>query len=472
MKSSSLTSTGSHWLTGLFYLAVTGITWLVSDHVFFWDTVQLGAKHATWYYEQQFSHFFLPVDIDSGHPPYFGMYLATWWLIAGKNLLVSHFAMLPFLLLIISCFYRIGEYLAPKRGALLVLLVFADPVLAAQSILVSPDIALIAFFGLALYGVMSRRQLLLSLGILGLGMVSLRGMMIGLGIYVFDLFLHRPKNFRLATQAILPYLPGGVAALLFLCFHYHYLGWIGYHADSPWAPSFERVGPTGIARNAAIVCWRLMDYGRIAVFVLVGFLIYRAPPTVRQKSRSIIVLIAALAFFLLPSVLLHRFLSAHRYLQPLSIALELLAFHLLFQSSLTSVKRVGPLSFFSFTLVVLITGNLWIYPRGIAQGWDATLAHLPYYQLREELWDEVRRQGIPPEQIGTAFPEIGPLHFRDPASSGPGFAGKDLDRQEYIFYSNVMNDFSDEELAELQGSWQVWYRCQKNGIIVLLYRKK
>ena len=455
-----------------FFLLAVVTTYLVRDHVFFWDTVQLGAKHATWYYDQQFGTFFLPTEIDSGHPPYFGMYLATWWLLFGKNLMVSHFAMLPFLLLTIYFFFRIGEYLAPQRGGLLVLLLYSDPVLAAQSTLVSPDVALVCFFSMAIFAVFHHRSLLLMSAIIGLGMVSLRGMMVGLALFFFEIIHRRAYGLRAGSRALLPYLPGGLAALFFLYFHFHYLGWIGYHADSPWAPSFAKVGPTGAIRNLAIVGWRLLDYGRVAIFLLLVLLFLKKPRFTGPYTRSIVALVVVLGLLTLPSMLLHRHLSAHRYLLPLSISLELLVFYQLFRNKDILINGMKPSLVYSLTVGLLITGNLWIYPPQIAQGWDATLAHLPYYELREKMWSYIHKNEIPPDQIGTSFPEIGPLQFRDPAKDGPGFAAKNLQQQEYIFYCNVMNDFSDEELSELNHSWEVVQSYRKSGIIVLLYRKK
>ena len=77
------------------------LTFIVRDNFFFWDTVQLGSIHAQFYFDNNFSFFFLPENIDSGHPPTFGIYIALIWKIFGKSLVTSHFAMLPFLMGII-----------------------------------------------------------------------------------------------------------------------------------------------------------------------------------------------------------------------------------------------------------------------------------------------------------------------------------------------------------------------------------
>src|SRR6056297_2929728 len=80
------------------------------DFPFFWDTVQLGSKHAHWYYENNYQSFFLPQSIDSGHPPTFGMYIALLWKILGKKLWVSHLSLVPFTALIVFYAWKIGDY--------------------------------------------------------------------------------------------------------------------------------------------------------------------------------------------------------------------------------------------------------------------------------------------------------------------------------------------------------------------------
>jgi hypothetical protein len=41
--------------------------------------VQLGSKHADFYFSSHFSGLLLPNDIDSGHIPTFGLYIALVW---------------------------------------------------------------------------------------------------------------------------------------------------------------------------------------------------------------------------------------------------------------------------------------------------------------------------------------------------------------------------------------------------------
>ena len=62
----------SYFIILFFLILFTILTYLVSDHIFFWDTVQLGAKHGLHFYDTNFSEILLPDVIDSGHVPVFG----------------------------------------------------------------------------------------------------------------------------------------------------------------------------------------------------------------------------------------------------------------------------------------------------------------------------------------------------------------------------------------------------------------
>ncbi|MDX1666579.1 MAG: hypothetical protein R3350_05100, partial [Saprospiraceae bacterium] len=75
------------------------------------------------------------------------------------------------------------------------------------------------------------------------------------------------------------------------------------------------------------------------------------------------------------------------------------------------------------------------------------------------------------ENVGTAFPEIGPVTFRDLSGRMEAMSEKDLESDAYILYSNVMNDFSDAEIDELRQNWQMEHRLEKASIEVILYRR-
>jgi len=464
----------------LFYLLAIIAVFLVKTNVFFWDTIQLGAKQATWFYTNGFRHLLLPPEIDSGHPPAFGMYLAAAWQLFGRSLPVSHWAMLPFLIGIIFSVARLTPYLAGPRTApaCLLLLLFADPALAAQSLLISPDLVLVLGFLAGLYGILSDRPWWLAFGAVLLALISTRGMMIALALYLFCLWrLYLPGApaprrplWSLIWRQALPFVPGGLLATAFLGYHYVQSGWIGYHPDSPWAPSFGRVDGPEFLFNVGVLGWRLLDYGRVLIWLPVLYLAWKRwrKEGFSYQQWQMLSLLALLLLMLTPTLLLHQHLLNHRYLLPVFITLNLLFFTLLPAMSEPSHRT----TLYMLAIAGLLTGNCWIYPRHIAQGWDSTLAHLPHYELRQRILQVLDREAIPYRLVGTAFPEIGPLDVRDLSGRSEGFSAKDLATQRYIYFSNIMNDFSDAELRALDRDWEPIARFDRGGVCAMLYRRR
>ncbi|MEM8527391.1 MAG: glycosyltransferase family 39 protein [Bacteroidota bacterium] len=472
----------SSFLLVFCYLFTFLVFWLIKDYPFFWDTIQLGSKHAHFYYENDFRSFLLPQNIDSGHPPFFGLYLALLWKLFGQTLAVSHFAILPFTLLSIYVVNKIGDYfLGKKKGIWLILLILVDPTFAAQNILVSPDAILMSCFLLGILAIIKRRDWLLVLAALGLAMVSMRGMMVVLVLYVLKVYESWQVSdifggVRHLFKNGLVFIPSGLLALAFLGYHYYATGWIGYHENSPWATSFERVDFKGFLKNIGILGWRLVDFGR--VFVMLPLIVLlslkftrKINPLRNQKFTFLAVLLISSVILLTPSLLIHKYLTAHRYLLPVFFACSLFLLYLVFNHQTQGNKSIKnillPIIFFG-----LFSGNFWIYPPKIAQGWDATLSHLPYYDLRAEMMDHIKEEQLDFQKIGSVFPEVGARKFRELNGIEEGFSQADLNNQDHIFYSNVMNDFSDEEVEELMTEWKVIKRLEKRGVFVVLCEKK
>jgi hypothetical protein len=448
----------------------------VQEQGFFWDTVQLGAKHAHWYYEQNFQHILLPEAIDSGHPPIFGMYLALCWKLFGYNLAVSHFAILPFTLTSLFFLHRIGSYfLGKKNGVFLVILLLADPTFTAQNLLISPDACLMTFLFGGIYATLRNSQVGLLLASVGLAMISMRGMMVVVVLYIWILICaERQPWWRAIWREAIPFIPSGVLALFFLVYHYFQVGWIGYHSDSPWAESFVRVEVRDFLRNAGVYMWRLLDFGRISGMLVLVILLFLNRNLLllsfrsNKKFKKIVYFLAISLLLLSPSLLLYKHLSAHRYFLPIFFGFHLLTIYLLFEW----VGKEWRKWIFSGWIILLFSGNLWLYPASIAQGWDASLAFLPYDQLRRELLHYIGEEKIDLREIGTVFPEVGARKYRELDGQLNGFKAADLANDQYIFYSNVMNDFSDEELEVLQRHWKVKKKYERLGIQVILYESK
>ena len=447
------------------------LVFLCRNNIFFWDTYQLGAKQAWALFENGLFNWQLPEEIDSGHPPIFGMYLAFFWKLFGTKLSVSHFVMLPFLWGIVYYIYKIGKLLIDgDKAILLLILVFIDACFMGQAILISPDLVLLFFMFQLIYAIFINKPPLKIISATFLGLISMRGMMILAALILFD-FLKEwnlKKSFS-EIKKFAVYVPPGVTVLFFLIIHYLNTGWIGYHEESEWSNAFQFVTFKELIRNLGVYTWRLMDFGRIAIWAMIFYLLRRNKAFFTDAHVFKLILLAAIIeIFVSPILIIYKGLLAHRYLLPLMLCASILFWYLLMKSDIALKKK----SYILFIVCsIMLFGNVWVYPKKIAQGWDSTLAHFPYYSLRTKMIDYMEDMNIDKSKVGTVFPNIGPLKNFDPSTQENGFAEANLDTQDYIFYSNVYNDFEDEELDELENSWEIEKKYESFTVEVILYKK-
>ncbi len=469
----------------LFFLVPFVILFVLTAHnALFWDTVQFGGEHPNWYYYHHFRYFLLPDYIDSGHPPAFGMYLALVWLLFGKSLFITHLALLPFVLMIVLQAVRLGDYLFPTRKLASLgctALILSECVLLTQCTLVSPDIMVMAFFLFAFNAILRRTKWQLVIGIMVLGMMSMRAMMCGLALYVFllsynapDLRLKKKSVFLFLFQNALPFIPGGLLAIAYMLYHYDVKGWLGYHEGSTWAGGFERVPLQRVLRNTLLLGWRLVDLGKIATVVtLVCLLIqwFRGKikgKTLWEKNMTRHLFVFVLALFLITALplCLYRNLLMHRYLISLYTGTALLTLFLLVQSDW---KYKGALT--GLLVIVQLSGHFWAYPRRVPQGWDATLAHLPVYQLRADFQSYMLQHDIGTGIVATSFPLLASDSMMDLKGSPLRYRDFETDSTEYVWYSNVCNAMN-RNVGYYFNNWQIVKQQKRGHVEMVLFKRK
>jgi hypothetical protein len=462
------------------------------NYPFFWDTIQLASKHAHYFYETNFTNIILPKDIDSGHIPTLGIYLAFIWKIFGKNLIASHLAMLPFVLGIVYQSILLTKKLFNSKWqikALFILLI--DSTLLAQCTLISPDVLLIFFFLMALNYFINGKRLLYAIALSGLVLASTRGMMCVAALFLAEIINNWFQNeafsknktasqkfkyifsfsYLNGLKGVLTFLPAIIIAGSFLSWHYFKTGWIGYHKDMPWSTLFEMVNFKGFIRNIFILGWRLTDFGRLFIWiagVYCAWDYYKHRPKFDTNFKVLLTIFICILMALSQAVLLHTGLSGHRYLLPVYLLFALLVSCYLFEYS-NNIKMKNIL--FGIILVGLLTGNFWVYPDKIAKGWDSCLSYLPYFHLREKMMDYMKGSSISFDETGTTFPNLGPFENTDLSNSTRSFAALDLKTNNYVFYSNIFNDFSDAELLELNTKWQKLQEYKLMQVRVTLFKK-
>jgi len=417
--------------------------------------------------------------MDSGHPPLLGMLLALTWTAFGKSLLVSHAIMFPFLVMIIYQTGRLTEKLFPASYlfAANALLLF-EATLMAQSTLISPDVILMAFFLYALNATISMKRWHLAIALLVLSMLSMRGMMCCALIFVLNVYQYlngyaKKQNAKAIVTTFLPFIPGAIVALSFLVYHYEQTGWLGYHPESPWADAFKRPGMRGFFFNLFVLGWRLGDFGRIFVWIVLAFClawIVRKKPGPLQSYPGnwlLFLAIASIGILGLP-LTFYKNLLAHRYLLPAYFSVNLLTLHLLIKL----FRRARAKLVILCLVIGELTGNFWVYPKGIAMGWDSTLAYLPYFSLRQECLDWLNEHHVSDKIVGTGFPNESCFKYTNLGEDGPCFSSYNLQADQYIIYSNVFNDFSKSQIDTLYKNWQPELNIHRGAVDMVIFKRK
>ena len=454
------------------YLVVFTLIDLLSLHLpFFWDTIQLGYRHADFFYSTHFHSLILPKEIDSGHFPLFGIYLATIWSIFSKNIPLSHIFMLPFLLGICYQYYKLAlKFIGPKYIHYSMLLLIADPLVLSQSTMVGPDIVLLFLFLACCNFLLEKRKWLYPVALCFLALVSMRGMITIAGLFLFENILSWLRREKLSFIIILKYIPAGLLACVWLVYHYQQTGWTGYYPGSSWAACFVPVPLAGVFRNIAILIWRLLDFGRVFVWLLAILCFIKALKLKENHDRSKFIPLALFLVILsiyVPSFILYQNLSAHRYLMPCMVLVGLCTVYYLQFVNLEKIKNIV----FGMVLLGFFSGNFWVYPDGVSEGWDATLAHIPYFSLRKQMINYINNNHINPQEIGTAFPNVSGTEYTDMDSAIGPFKSFDLSKDKYIFQSNIFNDFKKPQIDSLKHFWTLKKEYKSCGVYARLYKR-
>lgn len=437
---------------------------------FFWDTVQLASKQAHFFYDGNFSSLLLPQEIDSGHLPFFGMYLASIWVLFGKSLFVSHFAILPWLILLSWALFKLSSMVFEDyRRYWVLLFCVLDPTLLAQTTLVSPDVVLIAAFFGALVFYFNQKPVLLAVLISILSIVSMRGFILVCVLFIFHFFYgRRVGNTILYKKQLISFILGMILSILYFGYHYVMKDWVGFHQQSPWSESFAMVDFLGYIKNALTFLWRMVDFGRI--FIMLGFVLFLIHPKVKKSivERPWIILLILLSITFISVTIAFESLTAHRYYLPLYLVVSFLFGRLLWQSSFSNkLKEIVSV----IIIIGLLSGHFWIYPNQIAQGWDASLAHRPFFELYRKTESYLEQQKIDKIEVATFFPLLAAEKYLKLNDQTVSFVDWFQNSTSYLLLSNIFNDAPDALFLEYTKKDALYFQ-QKNGIWVGLFKRK
>jgi hypothetical protein len=125
--------------------------------------------------------------------------------------------------------------------------------------------------------------------------------------------------------------------------------------------------------------------------------------------------------------------------------------------------------------VSLISGNFWLYPERLGNGWDSSLKVIPYFHLKEEMDEFIKEEKIDIKQIGTQFPLIADKkyshlidssYFYNNVWSGP------INKYNYFLFTNVINSDISNQIEETKHTWKLIKSLKSGQVYINLYKKK
>lgn len=454
-----------------FLVLYTALIYWSRNFAFFWDVVLQGSIHAHLITDTGFSSWFLPAAYDPGYPPFFGFYLSIIWGLFGQTLPASHFSILPFVIMLLITVYIFCCHFLPEfwYRILAMLIISSDPVLLSQVVIISPDILLVSFFFLSLLLVFRQKWWLFVFSSILLVIAHSRGLFLLAAILIFHLINSgKPLLSKQKIKIIVPYLPAFLGFALQYLLHYKITGHIFPNEQSGWSQNFNPNNVTGLLRDIGVVGWRYLDFGRIVVWLVIFLILFKRRINISSDKRQLNILLLFLAstFFSLILPVYYTMPELHRYFLTGYILLSVYLVYLLANYVRNKWYKV------IITLIVLLslwTGNLWVYPDGIAQGWDSSLAHVPFYSLRKESNSWLNKQSIDIREVGTRMPFGSKGKYTDLNGIDYGMHYARLDSSRYILLSNMTNDFTDEEVSILRQRWKQMWRKERNRVWIEIY---
>ena len=458
----------------LFFLLIGGLILLVSNNYgMFDDDILFGSKMGNQLYYNSLFNWNMPDSFDPGHPPFLAFILSIFWRTFGHHLWVSHLAILPFM---VGFFYQLHDFISYfiKNKILCFfafLLIIIDPSLSTCFVLVNMEIITLFFFFLTLNGLLNNNKNIKFIGLFFLSIVSYRSMMLFGGLFLFDIFnkllFNKEKIKSIFNNKFLSiYIFGCLPGVTFVIWRLLTKGWLQTHPNSPWSGLWYFVDFKYFVKNFIVLIWRYLDFGRIFImlFIISSFLFFGKKILLSKKNKQLLLLSICSILFIAITILSVTNTVGIRYFIVSYICLNFFAFLILIQ--FFKKRKI----IYTVLFLGLITGNFWIYPKEISQGWRATLGHIPYHSLRLEAIDYLNNEHIEVSEVGSFFPNYTTLDLIDFKKDQRTFA-KFNGNNAYIFYSSVYN-LSEEEHDLINNNYILLKQFHKFNTIINIYIHK
>jgi hypothetical protein len=467
----------------LFQIPFFILIYFSQNHVLAFDSMQFGGAVPNYIFENNFKQIEPPDIIDSGHPPGFALYIALLWKFFDQSLEVSHWAMYPIVLITIYQILKLLFHVFKTNISYVFIsaciLIFQSTIFA-QSTQVSPDNFVIAFSLMLINGVLFNKRLWVAVSVIILGCVSVRGMSIAILVWLIYFAMQvdikkgiSKQNIEIFIFSIKPFIWGGLIGGGYLLYHYYLKGWITPNSTTSWGDAFNVVPLKRILEHQVFLIWRMLDIGGVGIITLSVLLIFYALYKKKlifdnQYIKYIFFLFVLLFVFTVFPLTFYQGLLSHRYLIVFTTLLIFLGIYVLYYSKFKYKIGILILCFF-----IQLSGHFWQYPQNLSVSWDCTLAHFPYYSLRDDFINFIDRNKIHYDEIVSGSPMYESnynIYYGESREKLKTISEKGIGNSKYIWYSNVSNDMRKKK-REIEELYKPLYKKKKGSIEMILYRK-
>ena len=423
---------------------------------FFWDTI-LTSSITQHFYDFGFENCITPAQFDAGHPPLFYMYVTGFYHLFGKSLFAAHLSILPFTLLSVLSFIKILQHFQfeKKQQFIGLLLYFSIPAVITQNCLVSYDTVLLSLYLAAILSILKNKKIVLALLLVIIVGITLRGLFCLVALSIIIFFLEN-KNRRSWLKWNLYFIPSVIIIAAWLYYHYTQTGWLLSTNTSAWSEQRGFIDAFGLFKNSVSIARCFFDLGIIILSLLSLFYVIQKKKFDNYTLLCLVPLVIfSIAFLPFKNPINHRYFLIVYVLMLLPV--------LQFLSDRKTIYSV-------LTSLILILGHFLIYPVPISNAWDCTLTHLSYNKCKDDfknIADKVWSDET--ANTGTVFPMDASLNQTNMQLNKARMInvnGKSIDSIRYILFSNIGNDFSDEQIKQLR-TWIPLYD-KKNGLVELI----
>ncbi len=466
MTTNFLTKPNIIW--GILSIIGTILILCFSNIPFFWDNVSI-SQIADVYYQNHLRITIMPPTMDYGAFTLYAYYLAIFWTIFGKSLLVSHIAFIPVFVGVLWEIKCIGNLiLKDKYLVLFLILIFIDPALLTQSLLIAYDMFLLYFMLHSIRMIWQNRKLAYSFSLIFLSLISVRGVIFVFCMLLIHISIWKIRKLKINQHFFALYLPVFCLMMVWMIWHYHNTGWILFTNERN--PFRHLNSPLMVWRSAGFVIWKLIDSGRIVLWLIVSGLGLLLFVIWRKKSNCKILA----ATFLIPLIIYSLILIiisnpvGHKYFLVTDVFLSFICTILVFGIPNKKIK----IGVYILTLIAMVAGNFFMHPQRFGNAWDTSLKVIPFFGAEQQMKDFVETQKIPPRSIFTEFPLT--TNRRDTYLtedfSYSELVADSLGSYPYILFSNVINTADMSPYQKIKNNWELIKEIKSGQVILALYK--